>query len=133
MKNIKTASELKFAIQQLEVKQRVELEEVKEHIEFIQESLRPANLLKTTLNDFTSSSDLKEAILAKVVAMGTGYLMKKITIGSSDNPLMKIVGQLLQFGVTNLIMNRSEQIFEFAESIFHKFFHKEEVELETEE
>jgi len=130
MEKINTASELKIAIQRLELKQHEDLENIKAQLHQTYESLRPLNLLKSTLEELSSSPYLGENLMTTTMALVSGFMAKKITVGSSDRPLKKIFGTLLQFGVANLVSQHSSEIVSFGQSLVHRFFRKKEVESE---
>jgi hypothetical protein len=126
MENIRTASELKITIQQLEVKQHEDLESIKDSIHNAYESLKPVNILKKTLSELNSTPYLIDNLLTTSLALVSGYLTKKAAVGSSDNIFRKVLGSILQFGVTNIVAQHSEDIISFGKAIFQKFFKKEE-------
>lgn len=130
MENIKTASELRIAIQRLEFQQHEDLENIKEQLHQTYESLRPLNLLKSTLDDLSSFPYLGENLMTTTMALASGYMAKKITIGSSDRPLKKIFGTLLQLGVTNIVSQHSAEIVSLGQSLVHRFFRKKKVDSE---
>ncbi|MEI6348737.1 MAG: hypothetical protein WCP69_12390 [Bacteroidota bacterium] len=132
MENIRTASELKIAIQQLEVKQHEDLESIKETIHNTYESLKPVNILKKTLSELNSTPYLIDNLLTTTLALVSGYLTKKAAVGSSDNIFRKVLGSILQFGVTNIVAQHSEDIISIGKSIFQKFFKKEKSDSDDE-
>jgi hypothetical protein len=103
MQKISTAAELKNAIQLLEVEQKVKGDLLKEQLLITFESLKPANIIKSTLDDIASSPYLLDNILGTAAGLLTGFISKKIFIGASGNKIRKLLGQILQFGITNFI------------------------------
>jgi len=96
----------------LEAKQSAEWADLKEQFQMTKESFRPINLIKETFHDFTSSPDIKHNVVNSVVGLASGYLTRKVLMGSSHNPIKKIAGAILQFAVTNLVgrkMKRAEE------------------------
>ena len=108
MEKITCAAELKIAIQNLEFEQEVQGQLFKEHFFLTFDSLKPANLIKNTLQDITSSPYLLDNMLGSVMGMFSGYLSKKIAVGTSHNLFRKMAGSLLQFGVTNIVAQHSD-------------------------
>jgi hypothetical protein len=108
MEKITCAAELKIAIQNLEFEQEVQGQLLKEHFFLTFDSLKPANLIKNTLQDITSSPYLLDNMLGSVMGMFSGYLSKKIAVGTSHNLFRKMAGSLLQFGVTNIVAQHSD-------------------------
>jgi len=103
MQNITSIAELKNAIQLLEVEQADKGQLLKEQFFLTFESLKPANLLRSTVNDIASSPYLIDNILGAAMGLVSGFLSKKIFIGASGNKLRKLIGHVLQFGVTNFV------------------------------
>lgn len=130
MEKIKTTADLKEAILKLEVKQQIELEEMKEKIHLTLESLKPVNLVKNTLKELTSSPYLVENLLTTSMALASGYFAKKATVGSSESPFRKIMGTLLQFGVTNIVAKHAEEIKLVGQYIIQQFSKKEPLDSE---
>jgi hypothetical protein len=58
--------------------------------------------------------------------MATGYVSKKIFIGTSGNVIRKLFGSILQTGVTNVISQHPDAIKSLSQMIFQRVFHKKE-------
>lgn len=100
MKKIRNAEELKEAIAELEIRRADELRAIKDQVAVIKESLKPANLVKTAVKKAVTTPSIRGKIVTSVVGVVAGYLAKKFLVGASKHPLRKIVGSLLQMGVT---------------------------------
>ena len=85
MENITSKNSLKNAIQLLEVEQAIQGQLLKEQFYLTCESLKPVNLIKSTLKDIVLSPNLIDRILGNAIGLATGYLSKKIFIGTSGN------------------------------------------------
>jgi hypothetical protein len=131
MQNITSVLELKNAIQLLEAEQAEDWYLVKEQFSLAIESLKPVNLIKTTLKDISSSPLLVDNIVGTAIGLATGYLSKKVFIGTSGNKIKKLLGTILQFGITNVVAQNSESIKLFGRSLFQHFFRKKEMNTET--
>jgi len=94
----------------LQNKQAEQLQTLKDQFAVTYESVKPINLIKNGLNEIASSPDIKNGILNNVIGLTTGYLSKKVLIGSSHNPIKKILGMLLQFAIANVVSKHSETI-----------------------
>ncbi|HBC79507.1 MAG TPA: hypothetical protein DCZ51_12805 [Bacteroidales bacterium] len=103
MQKISSVAELKDAIQLLEVEQKVKGDLLKEQLFITFESLKPANIIKSTLDDIASSPYLLDNILGTAAGLFTGFISKKIFIGASGNKIRKLIGHILQFGITNFV------------------------------
>src|SRR5882762_4274554 len=98
------------SINRLQTKQSHELALLKDQFHLTYESLKPLNLIKHTFKEVSSSTEIKEGMLNSVIGLTTGYFTKAILIGSSTNPIKKIVGTLLQFAVATLVARNSDSI-----------------------
>jgi len=103
MESITTTDELKNAIQILEFEQQIREQQIKEQVFLTIESLKPANLIRSTIHEIISSPHLVENTLSTVVGLISGYFSKKIAIGKSGNFIRNLLGTILQFGVTNVV------------------------------
>jgi hypothetical protein len=112
MKKINHTSTLKEAIELLKRKQEHELIELKDQYFYTYESLKPANLIKTAIGHLAHSSEFKANVLSNVVGLATGYLSKKVLIGSTHSPVKRILGTLLQFVITTAVSKRTEKTIE---------------------
>ncbi len=127
MEPITTSTELKKAIQILEFEQALKKELLKEQVYQIYENLKPANLIKNTLSEVTSSPYLTNNILGATVGVASGYLTKKIAVGRSGNLFRKLFGTVLQFGVTTIVAKQSVPIKLVGQYIFQHLRRKKEV------
>ena len=124
MEKITCAAELKIAIQNLEFEQEIQGQLLKEHFFLTFDSLKPANLIKNALQDITSSPYLLDNMLGSVMGMFSGYLSKKIAVGTSHNLFRKIGGSLLQFGVTNLVAQHTDILKTVGNFIIDRIRHR---------
>jgi len=97
---------------------------LKEQLLLTFESLKPISLIKNTLAEITSSPYLVENMFGAITGLVTGYVSKKIAIGTSHNIFRKIMGSALQFSVTNLVAQHPEILKNIGQSIIEKIFHK---------
>jgi hypothetical protein len=126
MQKITSSTELKNAIQFLEEEQAIKGRLLKEQVFITYESLKPVNLLKSTLKDLSSSPYLIENIVGSAVGLASGYVSKKIVVGASANIFRKMIGSILQFGVTNLVAQRPDAIKSLGQYFIRQIFHKKE-------
>jgi len=125
MENITTSIELKNAIQRLKVEQTIEEQLLKEQFYFTYESLKPINLLRSTIYDITTSPHLIDSILGTATGLATGYLSRKIMmIGASGNLFRKLLGSVMQLGVTNVVSQNPDKIKSIGQYIFQHILHK---------
>jgi hypothetical protein len=124
MQKISSVEGLRNAIQLLEAEQNIKGELLKKQVMITYESLRPVNLLKNTLKDLFSTSFRDENISGIAAGITGGYLLKKLFVGRSGNPFKRLLGSIIQFGLTNIIAQNSQVIRSFAEGVFRMFSEK---------
>ena len=108
MQNINSASQMKIAIQQVELKHYIQGVQLKKEFFCAFDSLKPANIIKNALGDIATSPYLIDNMLGTTMAMVIGYLSKKIAVGTSGSLFRKAMGAVLQFGVTNIMAQHPE-------------------------
>ena len=119
---------LKGSIRLLEIQQAEEGKILKEQFKATYESLKLVNLVKSSLKELTESVEIKNNLFESIVSIVTGYLTKKLMISSSSNPFKKILGALIQLGVTNLVAKNAESIRTYITELIDKFLHPTEEE-----
>lgn len=113
----KKQDNLKEAISLLKKKQTLELKLLKEQVNTIHESIKPVNLIKNAFHQITSAPDIKDNILGSVLGLATGFVSKKLFVGGSHNPITKVIGALLEMGVTNVTSKNSDTIKSIGEKV----------------
>ena len=126
MHGITSATGLKEAIQLLESEQADKEQQLKEQFLLTYESFKPVNLIKSTLNDVNSSPYLIDNILSTVMGLATGFISKKIFIGASGNKFRKLIGHILQFGVTNFVARHHGTISSLGRTAVKFFLRKKQ-------
>ncbi len=126
MQNITTSIELKDAIILLEERQVVQGLILKEQFFAVVESIKPVNLIRSTFSQVTSSPDLLGGMLSTTVGLAAGYLSNKTLVGSSANLLKKLLGTVLQFGITTMIVKNPEAVKSLGQNLLHRLFNKKE-------
>ena len=126
MQNISSSAELKNAILLLEVEQTSKRELLKAQLNITYESLRPVNIIRKTLSDIALSQDLTDNILGTASGLASGYLSKKIFIGTSGNLFRKLLGSVLQFGITTVVSQHPDVIKSLGKLILQYFLRKRE-------
>lgn len=96
MKTIDEKTLLMEKIISLEYKQNYDLEILKEELITAYDTLNPINFIKNTIHEVVTSSDVRQELLKKTVAVTMGYLSKKFLFGFSLNPAKKIIGSVLK-------------------------------------
>ncbi len=110
MENITTSSELLEAIKILEAEQDFKGQVLKTQFFLTYESLKPINLINSTLKDISSSPYLLDNILGTAMGLVSGFLSRKLIVGGSSSIIRKLLGSILQFGVTNLVAQHPDML-----------------------
>lgn len=113
---------LRESIRVLEIRQAEEGEVLKQQFKVTYESLKLVNIIKSSLKDVTSSAELKGDLLETIVALVSGYFTKKMMVGSKSNIFMRILGLVMQFGVTNFVAQNADTIRAYLSSLVDRFF-----------
>jgi F0F1-type ATP synthase assembly protein I len=82
------------------------------------------------MKEVFSSSFLSENISGTAVGAISGFLLKKLLVGSSGGIIRKLLGTVLQLGITNIASNKTDAIKSIGHSIIQKIFHKRKKESE---
>ena len=115
---------LNESIRLLQQKQALELIQLKEQFHATYESLKPLNLIKSTLHEVADSSEVKNNILNNVVELTASFLLKKLLGDTSHSPIKRTIGTLLELAMTTIVGNYSETIIACAENILQGILRK---------
>jgi hypothetical protein len=126
MQNITSIAGLKSAIQLLEDEQDIKGQILKEQFYLTLNSFKPVNLLTDTLKEIVTSPYLADNIVGTVIGLITGSLSKRLLIGSSGNIFKKLIGSIMQIGVTNVVAKHSDTIRSIGQVIFQYILRKKE-------
>lgn len=117
---------LRESIRQLEIQQTKEGEELKAQFKATYESLKLVNLVKSSLKEVTESVEIKNTLFESIISVVSGYVSRKLMVSKNSNPFLKIVGLVMQFGITNLVAKNAEVIREYVTQLIDKFLHPKE-------
>lgn len=123
-----TVESLREEIHALEVKQANEGKLVKEQLLITYENLKPINILKSIVKDLYSSDNYTQDFMEIVAGMTTGFVTKKLIIGKSKNPLLKLAGLALQFGMTTFVSKKYNVIKDSVVRFLSRFVKEKELE-----
>lgn len=126
MKNITSVEELEKSIQLLEMEQAIKGQLLKEQFLYTYESFRLINLLKNSLRQTISSPTSMTDIVGTALGLASGYISKKIFIGTSGNAFRKLIGSALQLGVISFVSQHSSGIKALGRYMFQQILRKRE-------
>ena len=126
MENITTSAELKNAIQRLEYRQIENGQRLEEDFFVVIESLKPSNLIRNAMGNIVETPNLVDNIIGGALGLVSGYLTKKLAIGGSGNIIKKLLGTILQFGVTSFVAQPPRTIAAVGQFLLKKIIRKKE-------
>jgi hypothetical protein len=126
MRNSTSYSRLQDSIQLLEEEQIIKRQLLMEQLTISYESLKPLNLLQAAIRDISSTPELGNNVLGSALGLASGFLSKKIFIGTSGNLFRKLLGSFVQLGVTNIVAKHPEAIKNFGQDIIEHFLSRKE-------
>ncbi len=94
---------LQEAILLLEAEHALQLVMLKEQLHTVHDSLKPVNLLKGAFQKVTASPEIKTNLLDNAIGIGAGLLSKKLLVGSTHNPIKKLLGVFIEFAVAKVV------------------------------
>ena len=100
---IDASTNLDITIVALEKEQKLQGEQLKTDFSDAYDSLKPANILKNTIKELTTSSDLRTNIITASFSMAAGYLTSRILKGSNFKIFRRISALLIDYGVSNIL------------------------------
>ena len=124
MKSTSYTSQLQDTIQLLEVEQDIKRKLMKEDFHQAYESLKPVNIIQNALKEMSDSPYLADNLLSTTIGLAAGYVSKKVVVSENSNVFKKLLGVVLQFGVTNIIAKNPEAVRAFSQYISDHFFQK---------
>lgn len=119
-----TVELLREKIKELEFRQADEGKIFKDQLKYTYESLKPANILKSVFNDLVSSETLKDDFINAAASYTSGLLTRNLIVGKSKNPLLKIAGLGIQFGITALVTKNYGSVKEVFSQYLSAFISK---------
>jgi len=121
MQKTLAAEALKRSISILERRQIEEEKLLREQFTVTLESMKPVNVLRKMFTIIAEPSEIKDSFLQTVTGLISGYISRKILVRSSKNPLLRLAGILVQYGVTNFVSKNSDSIKTIGLYYFNKF------------
>ncbi len=129
MQKITSTAALKEAIQLLEAEKAASRKLLKVQFVSTYESFKPASLLRSTLQDISSSPNLVENIIGTALGLGAGYLSRSILPGVTAMRFGKLLGPVLQLGVIKVVSKQSGNLRSLGEVALLRIFRKKRVKI----
>ncbi len=117
MQTINSLTDLREAIFILEMQRNDEANMLREKFHLAIDSMQPVNLIKSTFKDVVSSPDLPGHLLSTSAGLATGMLTRIVISSITKNPVKRLIGRALMYGLTNLAMNNPETVKSLGKGI----------------
>jgi len=104
---ISNSTDLNEAIHLLEDELIQQKQLVTDQVNVIYENFKPVNVVRDVFREVVSSEEFRSNVLTAAIGISTGYVTKKLVVGKSSNLLKALGGNLLQYGIANLILHPS--------------------------
>jgi len=118
----------------LEEKRAKELRLLRTQLETTKESLKPFNLIKSTISEISSSSEIKNNIIGSAIGIGTAVLSKKLMMFGSHNPIKNAIATLFQFAIGNVVSRNANEMKSKVGGFVHFFMkRRRESQIEVED
>ena len=119
---ITNAEELDKAIAELQ-KQQVEKKTLMV-LQFheLQESMRPINLLKSTLNRIAQPGEVRDTLIKAASGIGMGLLTKGLITGKNKGIVSAVVGKTVRVAVAKTVFNNAEVLKAYGTAIYNNLF-----------
>ena len=108
LEKVANTTDLDTAIKRLKRKAQLQEADIQDQIHTIMVSLKPTNLLKTTIHEVQESPELKHNLFKVALGLGAGYFSRKLVVGKSAGLVKKAIGTALQYGVTQFISKKDD-------------------------
>lgn len=132
-----TRKSLKQEIQLLEIRKEKERADFIQHLKVTFDSLRPMNLIRSSLRDFSNAVEVRSGILETILPLLTNFISGRMILRTPGNSFRRIVATVVQVGMTNFTAKYSHAIVElfteFADRIKELLSRGKSVTEESEE
>jgi hypothetical protein len=113
MYKINSEKTLAKAIRNMEAQRILELEILKKHTEFTLQELNPLNIVKKNIHNSIStigvtanSFGVKNSLLKTGIGLATGFLTKKLIVGTNAGLLKRLLGSAVQATVSGFVIKK---------------------------
>lgn len=128
MASITTTTELKDMIRVLEDRRDADADMLKEEFSMFVTSLRPANLIKSSVSGIASSQHGLRNVIIALTGLAVAYFTRRRKKKSKNNMMRKLLATIIQAGIGSLLAVKGEDIKERVFLIFKSIFSKKREE-----
>lgn len=123
-------SALKQAIEKLEQQRQEEYLQLKEQFSITLESLKPVNIIKSSVQDIAKTFEIKKSVNNTTANLAAGFLSQIVLNRIGKHPLIKIAGKVAVFGVTKFLVKHPDAAKNIASRIAGLFSRKHKADPE---
>lgn len=131
MQTINSTADLKNAIQLLEAEHAANGKQLKAHFNATYESFKPVNLIRTALNDITSSPHMFDNIVGTTVGLAAGLVSNLVFKGLAGPGIRRVISPVLQSGVTSFVAKHTGSLRTVGEIALLRIFRNKKVKSGT--
>jgi hypothetical protein len=110
MYNINNTHDLNEAILLLENEVDEQKRKLNDQLNVLYESFKPVNVVKDVFSEVVTSDDFRSNLISATMGISTGYITKKLLFRKSSNLFKSLAGNLVQYGLANLIIHPSKTL-----------------------
>jgi hypothetical protein len=133
MNTINNIADLNNAILALENEQTEKGRILRNQFYLTYESLKPVNLLSSTLRDLGKSPTLGKDLGGTALALAAGFVSRRIFVGGSGNLFKRILGTFVQYGISNLVSRNQDDLKTFGQGLLQNLFKRREKKVDTDD
>lgn len=126
MQPIHSTDKLKKAILELQRKQVIDGEMLKEQFAVAVGKIKPALILKSFGENIVSAG-LAGNLVNATAGLTAGYISKRIFVGSSENRLRILLGNVLQLGVLGIMTRNPTLVKSLTNKLMKRFMKKKNI------
>ncbi len=124
MQVIKDKSSLAGAIRQLESRRVAQADSLREQWELTQSNLNPLTIVKDEVRDTISSPQFGSKVFKGLFSIVSGYITRRLIVGSSGSSFKKALGTIAQTGATGVLLKNTDQITQKGASVISSLLKK---------
>jgi hypothetical protein len=103
--NVSNSTDIKKVIGLLEDEVEEQKQMLVEQVSVLYDSFSPVNVVKDVFREVVTSEEFRGNLLTATMGISAGYLTRKLLFKKNNNILKALSGNLLQYGIANLIVN----------------------------
>jgi len=126
---------LRETIRVLEIRQAEERKDFNKQLKMTFDSLKPANLIKSTFKDIANHMEMKSNVFEAIIPLMTNFLSAKFLRFGRRNSFYRVIATMIQMSITNFTARHRHTILEIFTNTIDRIkdlFNKARAEAEEE-